>query len=62
MELEILHILIASAVTGLISTTGTVVALKVHINYLREGSERHEKAITRAHARIDHIERTCKAA
>ncbi|NIB44756.1 hypothetical protein HBA55_34570 [Pseudomaricurvus alkylphenolicus] len=54
---QLVPVIIASAVTGGVSTFATVVALKVHINYLREAIARHEAAITRAHARIDSMER-----
>ncbi|AUR98315.1 coil containing protein [Vibrio phage 1.249.A._10N.261.55.B9] len=57
MEAEAFKIIITAATTGAISTFATVSALRVHINYLRESLQRHEAAISRAHDRIDHIER-----
>ncbi|NIB44733.1 hypothetical protein HBA55_34455 [Pseudomaricurvus alkylphenolicus] len=54
---QIISTILVSVATGVVSTTGTVIALKVHITYLREAIARHEAAITRAHARIDTIER-----
>lgn len=49
--------LIAAVVSGLVSSLGTIAALKVHITYLRETLERHEKAIQRAHDRLDEHEK-----
>ena len=46
-----------SVLTGLVSTLGTVAALKVHITYLRESVAKLEKAVTRAHKRIDEHEK-----
>lgn len=47
--------ILSSVLTGFLSTGLTVAALKVHIQYLRDHVERHEKAIQRAHRRIDSI-------
>jgi len=57
METEVIKIIITAVATGAISAFTTVSALRVHINYLREHLNRHESAISRAHERIDHIER-----
>ena len=58
MHLEnVLEIIFTAVATGVISTMGTVVALRVHIFYIRETLNRHEAAITRAHVRIDQHER-----
>ena len=57
MEAEVIKIIITAVATGAISAFTTVSALRVHINYLRENLTRHESAISRAHERIDHIER-----
>jgi hypothetical protein len=57
-----LSVVILSAVAaGIVSAIGSallvVAALRVHIEYLRQADDRHEKSITRAHQRIDDIER-----
>lgn len=54
---QLVTVLLTAVITGGFSTITTVAALKVHINYLRESIARHEKAITRAHGRIDSIDR-----
>lgn len=50
---QILMVLISSGLTGVVSSIGTVKALNVHINYLRESVEANRVAIARAHSRID---------
>ncbi len=50
-------IIISSAVTGLISATCTVIALRVHVLYLREIVGRHEKMIETAFNKIGEIEK-----
>lgn len=52
---EITTIGITAVVTGGVSTFCTVVALKVHIDYLREHVKRLESGMTRAHQRIDDL-------
>ena len=52
---QLLTIIYTAIVTGGVSAIATVGALKVHINYLREGQERNERAIARAHKRIDEL-------
>lgn len=47
--------LITALATGGISSIGTVVALRVHVNYLRENIERLHVSVARAHSRIDKI-------
>lgn len=54
---DVLVIVGTSVFTGLVSALGTVAALRIHIVYLREHIERHEKTIERAHERIDVLER-----
>ena len=53
----ITEIMITAAITGAISTAGTVVALRVHISYLREAVTDLKQCAQRAHDRIDRIER-----
>jgi len=48
---------ITAVVTGGVSAIATVAGLRVHIEYLRAGQGRNEKAIARAHDRIDAIEK-----
>ena len=46
-----------AVVTGAVSTFGTVMALKIHIVYLRENINRIDESLNRAHARIDDMEK-----
>lgn len=55
---DVINIVITAVITGAISTLGTIAGLRVHITYLRETLDRHEKAIERAHNRITELERT----
>ena len=49
-----LIVTIASAVgAGLVSSLGTVAALKVHISYLKENLDRVDRSVQRAHGRLD---------
>lgn len=57
MEKEIIIAVVTAVVTGAIAAFGTVAALKVHITYLREHIDRLYAASTRAHTRIDGLER-----
>ena len=54
--IDIIPIVLTSVVTGVLSTVGTVAALRIHIIYIRENLARNETAINRAHARIDALE------
>jgi len=54
---QIIIAMIASVVTGGVAAFGTVKALHVHITYLKENLEKQDKSITRAHERIDLLER-----
>lgn len=46
-----------AALTVIVSTIGSAVAStvahRIHIQWIKDTLDRHEKAITRAHARID---------
>lgn len=44
---EIVLIVISAAVSGALSTAGTVIALRVHILYIREKLDDHHKRIDR---------------
>jgi len=52
---QIIVAAVCSAVTGLISTWGTVKALGVHIRYINEKIETLDAAVKRAHERIDDL-------
>ena len=54
---EISDSIIAAVLAGGVSSVGTVIALRVHIDYLREGLKRVDGNSNRAHARIDQIEK-----
>jgi hypothetical protein len=54
--MDITQSIIIASITGGVSTLTTVVALKVHISYLKEGLTRVDNAVRRAHERIDSIE------
>lgn len=47
----------ASVVTGVLASVGTVKGLSIHITYLREGLARVDRTASRAHYRLDKIER-----
>jgi hypothetical protein len=53
----IVKIVLTSAITGGISTFATVKALNVHINYINRALVRLDKAVLRAHERIDSLEK-----
>lgn len=64
-EFKMLTVIITAVVTGAISAIGTVAALRVHILYIRERLTEHherfnkmERAIERAHERLDEMEHT----
>lgn len=57
MEGGLIEVILTAVGTGLVSSLGTISALRVHINYLRESLQRHEAAIERAHQRLDKVER-----
>ena len=52
---EIVTVLVTALVTGGVSTLSTVAALKVHIDYLRQGQATLAKSIERAHSRLDEL-------
>lgn len=57
MQETMLMVIITSVLTGGFSAISTVMALKVHIAYIRETLVRHEKALDRAHLRLDVVEK-----
>ena len=52
---EMLTILMTAAITGALSTIGTVIALRVHIFYLRDHINRIEQNVNTVHKRIDNL-------
>lgn len=48
--------LLASVITGAISSVGTVGAMQVHIDYLRENIVRHEKEMSEIDTRLREVE------
>jgi len=56
VSLIIVTALIAGAISAVGSSILTIAGLRVQIGYLEKADERHEKAITRAHERIDEIQ------
>lgn len=56
MDSVLITALITGVASGGLSAIATVAALKVHITWLRETVQRHERAIERAHQRIDRVE------
>ena len=57
MQETMLMVIITSVLTGGFSAISTVMALKVHIAYIRETLVRHEKALDRAYLRLDVVEK-----
>ncbi len=51
------EIIATALITGATSTAATVIALRVHISYLREAVQRIERSTTRAHERIDEMKK-----
>jgi hypothetical protein len=58
--MDTLEIIGTIAATGASSAGMTIAALRVHILYLRETVHRHNRAIERAHERIDALEKEKK--
>ena len=50
-------IIITSIVTGCFTGIATVAAIKVNISWLIKATDKNERAINRAHERIDQAER-----
>lgn len=48
---------ITGAIAGSIASQRTIAALIVHVEYLKSHIDRHETTISRAHARIDELEK-----
>lgn len=47
--------IVTAVLSGGVSAMSAVVALRVHVAWIKETLERHEKAISRAHARVDEL-------
>ena len=50
--------IISIMVTGGLSTTATVIAMKVHIGHILKRLDKQDESITRAHVRIDTIKQS----
>ena len=48
--------LLVAFITGGVSTFGTVIALRIHILYIRNDIKRIDESVTRAHIRIDNVD------
>lgn len=46
---------IAGVVSAFFSSQLTIAGLRVHIEYLKNTADRHDRAISRAHGRIDRL-------
>lgn len=57
IAVSVLVSVITGAITGSVSSQRTIAALLVHIDYLRSHIHRHEETISRAHQRIDNLEK-----
>ncbi len=55
---QLVTIILSAVVTGGFSAFVTVAGVKVHISYLKEAATRNEKAVQRAHERIDTIDKS----
>lgn len=52
---QVVSAIVTAVLSGAISAMSAVVALRVHVAWIKETLERHEKAISRAHARVDEL-------
>lgn len=57
---EIARMVLSALLSGGVAALSAVVALKVHVAWIKETLERHERAISRAHERIDDIREVSK--
>lgn len=53
MDSSLIAAIVSAVGAGVVSSLGTIAALRVHISYINETLKRHEKAIERAHQRAD---------
>jgi len=60
MENQIVMVILASIITGAISTIGTIAALRVHITYLKEMLKKTDEKGTRAHSRLNTLENSLR--
>lgn len=54
---QITVMIFTAVITGGFSAASTVIGLKVHINYLKDAITRHESEISKAHERIDDLQK-----
>lgn len=47
--------IVTAVLSGGVSAMSAVIALRVHVAWIKETLERRENALTRAHARIDEL-------
>jgi hypothetical protein len=55
--MAVLVSIVTGAIAGNVASQRTIAALIVHIDYLRSHIDRHEETISRAHRRIDDLEK-----
>lgn len=67
MDSNLISVIIASVGSGIVSSLGTIAALKVHIVYLKEATDgikerlsKVEQSAQRAHGRVDLMETIIK--
>lgn len=52
---DIVQIILTAVVTGLVSSIGTVAALRVHVTYLREAIKRHDEELKDVNKRVNEL-------
>jgi hypothetical protein len=57
LVMAVLVSIVTGAIAGNVASQRTIAALIVHIDYLRSHIDRHEETISRAHRRIDDLEK-----
>lgn len=57
LVMAVLVSVVTGSIAGNIASQRTIAALIVHIDYLRSHIDRHEETISRAHRRIDDLEK-----
>lgn len=60
MTSQVTMMILTAAVTGALSSIGTIAALKTHILYIKETLSRHEREFSRLHARVDEADPACR--
>jgi hypothetical protein len=57
LVMAVLVSIVTGSIAGNVASQRTIAALIVHIDYLRSHIDRHEETISRAHRRIDDLEK-----